>query len=332
MTAQNIISQARQRLGDIKEQRWTNERLLSLVSQGQVDICLESGYLRNEVLIPLVNGQNIYTLPSDCYTIKRVEYDGKLLPLYTRDDQDIPKAVTTDYVAYKSNLDMNKLEIQPDVTDVETFRFVKGVAVEDDLFTVTPIFGVVVKTSSPNIDVEPSLGAVTGVTLDYTQIPDNIDSSVLSEGYGEVFGDNKNDIDFEFPKGNYGVTTAMEYIASKDSFGFTTAVKGHTVSGNYGLVADVARVKDCFRVYYVAIPKKLHSLGSQLVLPELWEDILIRYVVGTALQDDNDANNITRGEVELQKYQVKLNKIRDLSSKNFSSSTSVKNETTYRRV
>jgi len=332
MTAQNIISQARQRLGDAKEQRWTNSRLLSIVSQGQVDICLESGYLRNEVLIPLVNGQNIYTLPSDCYTIKRVEYDGKLLPLFTRDDQDIPRAVTTDYVAYKSDLDMNKLEIQPEVANIETFHFIKGVAVEDDLFTVSPIYGVAVKTSSPNLDVEPSLGAVTGVVLNYDELPDVIEGSELSEGYGEVFGDNKNDIDFEFPNGNYGVTSAMEYVASQNSFGFTTAVKGHTVSGRYGLIADVARVKDCFKVYYVAIPRKLQSLGSQLVLPELWEDILIRYVVGTALQDDNDANNITRGEVELQKYQVKLNKIRDLSSKNFSSNASVKNETSYRRV
>ena len=324
MTAQDIILQARERLGDIKEQRWSNDRLLAIVSQGQVDICLETGYLRKDIILPLVNGESIYNLPRDCYSIKRVEYDGKLLPLHSRSDKDIPRAVMTDYVAYKSNLDMNKLEIQPEIVGVTTIKVVQGSITTDDNFLVTPIYGVVASTDDESIIVDQPYGVVTGMEIDQT-------SNIPSLGYGEIFGSPLDRSIVYMANGAYGVTTNIEY--SKDSeYGFISEVTGHTVSGLYGLIGNISYATDTFRVYYVAIPSKLRYVTSLLVMPELWEEILIRYTVGTALQDDNDANNIARGEAELQKYGIKLATIADLSSKDFSSNTSSKSTTDYRRV
>ena len=325
MTAQDIILQARERLGDINKQRWSDNRLLSIVSQGQVEICLVTNYVRKLITLPLNNGENIYTLPSDCYSIKRIEYNGKLLPLYTRSDQDLPRAVTTDYVAYKSNLDMRKLEIQPEVEGIESFDFVDGTQTTNTSFVVTPFIGVITASNDPAFVLDNTLGAVTGMAID-------ISNNAVSNNFGEIAGTNRDEIEVDYPSGNFGVTTAVTFSSSTKHYGFVDKVVGYEISGIYGLLGDVAYEKDTFKVYYVAVPQKLNYLTAQLVLPELWEEILMRYVVGTALQDDNDANNIARGEAELQKYAGKLAVIRDLSSKDFSANTSSKNETGYRSI
>jgi len=325
MTALDIISQARERLGDLKEQRWTDNRLLAIVSQGQSDICVESGYIRRTAIIPLVEGRTIYQLPTDCYTIKRVEYQDELLPLHTRSDRDIPRAVPTDYVAYKSNLNTDKIEIQPAPASLTTdLKFVKGEQTEDSL-QVTPLYGVITRTDDTDYTVEPLYGSVIGADLDITD-------NEASLGYGEVCGSDTDTIGSEFPNGQYGVTVQAEFVDSTDQFGFITDVENHIVSGIYGLTTSIANEDDTIKVYYVAAPLKLKFNSAILVLPNRWEDLLLKYVVGTALQDDNDANNIQRGELEIAKYEKKLLTITDLSSKDFSSNSSDKNETNYRRI
>lgn len=325
MTALDIMNQARERLGDEKEQRWTNNRLLSIISQGQVDICTESGYIRKEVVIPLVEGVTIYGLPFDCFTIKRVEYQDTLLPLHTRSDKDVPRATTSEYIAYKSNLNTDSIEIQPPATNLVTdIAYIQGEQ-SDDSFQVTPLYGVIARTDDPNYIIDPIYGVTIDAVLDTSDNP-------ISAGYGEIAGTNSDVILPEFPNGVYGVVTSMEVIADEVNYGFITDVKNHVVSGAYGLVTAIANVEDTFKVYYVASPAKLKFITAILALPDRWEALLLHYVVGTALQDDNDANNIQRGELEIAKYEKKLNTIKDLSSKDFSSSSSDKLETSFRRV
>ncbi len=325
MTALDIMNQARERLGDIKKQRWTDNRLLDIVSQGQVDMCIASGYLRKTAIIPLSLGESIYQLPSDCITIKRVEYKDEKLPLHTRNDIDTPRATLTDYTAYKSNLNMDKLEIRPAPTELITrISFVMGDA-SDDSFQVTPLYGVVTRTDDTSITVEPKYGTTVATSSD---ISDNLPSS----GYGEVAGTEFDQVTAEFPNGEYGVTISADYSDVDNRYGFITEVKGHIVSGLYGITANIANKEDTVKVYYVAVPRKLKFNSALMSIPDIWEEILMKYVIGTALQDDNDANNIQRGELELQKYNVKLLTISDLSSKDFSANASDKNETDFRRV
>ncbi len=325
MTALDIMSQARERLGDLKKQRWTNNRLLSIVSQGQVDICVESGYLRKQVILPLINDIDIYTLPSDCVSVKRVEYNGVLLPLHDRSDEDVPRAITSDYTAYKSNLNTGKLEIQPAPEDlVVTSIFVMG-DTSDDSFQVTPLYGVVTRTDSVAYMVDPVFGTVTNITSD-------VIGNEPSVGYGEISGQGSDSISQEFPNGEYGVVIGASYNTTGTKYGFITQVNNHKVSGLYGVTTSVTKDTDTFMVYYTAAPAKLRYESAILVIPEVWEDLLLRYVVGTALQDDNDANNIQRGELELAKYEKKLNTIQSMSAKDFSSAASDKFTTSYRRI
>ena len=326
MVAIDVMTLVRDRLGDIKKQRWSDARLLTIVSQGQIDICLETGYLRKEVLLVKSIGNYKYQLPSDCFEVKRVEeYDGTLVPFNSRDTLDKPTTSLSDSIAYKSNLNVRKLEIKPAPLELDSsLAVMQGLKNIYD-FQVTPLVGTVTSTDEASVTVEPLYGVVTG-------IDSKAEDALPSTGRGEIQGLLTAPVDVSYPNSSYGVLVSVDVVPSTDKYGVIVSVDNHITNGKYGIVANIVNKVDTYKVYYVATPRKLTSVTDVLLLPELWEDLLMKYVVGTALQDDNDSNNIQRGEYELNKYIAKLNLLKDQSAEDFSSSASGKNETNFRRV
>lgn len=62
---QKIIDRARATLADPDKTRWSDERLLTLLSEGQQDMSIRCLLLKKKVFIPLFDGQFTYGLPSD---------------------------------------------------------------------------------------------------------------------------------------------------------------------------------------------------------------------------------------------------------------------------
>jgi hypothetical protein len=323
MTALDAIAQARERLGDIKKQRWSDNRLLAICSMGNQDICKQTNYIRKITYMPLVNKNAIYQLPSDCYRVSRVEYKDTLIPLYTRDDKDFPRNITTDFIAFKSNLDIDRIELYPAPKDIEDNDIWLSGSVVDTPYLDT-VFGVVTGTDNPQYII---FGDNLGEIVDGERA---LQLENLSRGYGELFDSNKHYLGLDIAS-NYGVI--VEASNTQDAvYGFINRVLGHIVSNEYGLIADVGTYEDSLKLYYVAIPEKLRYMEANLAIPDLWEDLIVRYIVGTALQDDNDANNIQRGDIELQKYQMAINKLRAESAKDFSGGAKDKLVVNYRRI
>lgn len=328
MTAQDVINIARERLGDEKEQRWSSFRMLSLVSQGQLDICERTGYYRQEKVIPLVDGTTRYKLPEDCLTLRRVEYKGDKIPLHTRNDRDgnRPRISGTDFVAIKSNLNHAFVEIFPEVPTLEDVADIRKGVATDSTINVVPLFGVVTSISDPNTAVNPVFGVVTDITMDYDELEP-------SDKYGEIVDTSLHEISTVYPNGQFGVTVGLEFTPNQRVYlGFIVGSPNYEVSGKFGVTVALTNLNNSMRVYYTAMPTKLKSQGELLVLPDMWEAMLVRYVVGTALQDDNDANNIQRGELELQKYNTAVVDLEDKAAKDFSANADDKYETEYRSI
>jgi len=329
MLAQDIISIARERLGDQRKQRWTDERLLNIVSQGQMDICEQTGYYRLENVIPLIDGTTRYKLPPNCLTVRRVEFKDDAIPLNTRNDRDgnYPRISSADFVAVKSNLNLSYIDLYPEIPELDDHAdFRKGASTDVD-FVLSPLFGVITLSNEPSITVDPDFGVVSDVNLDY-------DSLEPSDKFGELIDTSDSLVETDFPNGEFGVTTdiASSGNGSNNPLGFILSGNKVEISGKYGLTVDITDKNNSIRVFYTAMPDKLTHLGNKLILPELWEALIVRYVIGTALQDDNDANNIQRGELELTKYQKAVDDLADKSAKDFSSNANDKYETQYRRV
>ncbi len=350
MTALSIITKARERLGDEKKQRWSDNRLLSIVNDGHKDICKFSNIYRRDTYIPLRANQLMYRLPEDCISVRRIEFAEGVLPLYTRFDIDNPNySVGTDLVCIKDNLPMGELELYPAIpTDIEKYyNQVEGINTDETirvdrrgvfvgsnrpaLYEVDPLYGVLTDSSTDAIAL-PSIGPFGDIYSTNINHRAGIPPPVGPPPVTPVGVQNTNPITADMLGVLSSVYFKQEAQPSDNLFGFITNSRIADISGQYGVVTDIANFKDCLKVFYSAVPSDLQSINSDLVISYIWAAAMQRYVVGTALQDDNDANNIARGEGELAKYIAEVSKAASMSSKNFSGSASNKLHTNFRRI
>jgi len=294
MTAKTVITAVRNRLGDSQVERWDNETLLLYVSLCQNDICMFTNFYRKHTTIQLMLDQYIYPLPTDCLNVHRLEFHDELLPVETRNNIDSNDA-SFPCVLF-DNLAFNNIE------------FVVGESYTTLEQALRSVYGVV--SSGPDlIDPADDLGVLVE--------PDGIG--------GELVDD-------------FGVVIAEE--------------EGCVLADIHGVLSDIdcdlvdkpPQPFDEVLVYYTAIPEILEMVPplvedeeptlpiEDLLLPDIWFQAFLHYVCGMALQDDNDANNIQRGELEGSKYLRVLAHIQKTAAKDFTSNIRTKLTTNMRRI
>ena len=74
----NIITNARDTLADANKQRWTDDRLLRLIDEGQEDINIKNEILKTQFDIQIVVGVHTYPMPDDSYRILRASTESYL--------------------------------------------------------------------------------------------------------------------------------------------------------------------------------------------------------------------------------------------------------------
>jgi len=249
MTPSSIVTAVRDRLGDAKKERWSDETLLLYVSLCQNDICMITHMYRLEDHITLEADKYIYDLPDDFMALSRLEYRDAIFPIETRANMD--REDVTYPCAIKDNLIYNQLEI----------------AIGDGYETLTA-----------------ALINVFGVTVD-------ADTLELDDVHGVVTGVDE-------------------------------------------ITAEPAQPLDDILVYYIAVPPILKSedLQTTLIVPDIWFQAFMHYVTGMALQDDNDANNIQRGEMENAKYARILVHLHATSMNDFTTNAGKRLATSFRRT
>ncbi len=325
MTASSLIDISRSRLGDEDKHRWTDNRLLTIIDQGQKDFCKLSGVYRKITVIPLSLDDTRYALPNDTMTINRIEYMDEIIPIFSRNDIDKSRVTGKDFVGIKDNLDMNILEIYPHSPTPSKFIIdIRTGLITDDNFILDTPYGVVTAITAPY-----ALDSVYGVVADTSY---DLELLEHGNGFGEVC-DTSDTKPYVIGNTVYGVVTGMETLVSSSAHkGFITSSDIYEVIGKYGLTTSIVHIEGYIRVFYTAIPLKVSVLTQELVLHDMWEAAMVRYIVGTALQDDNDSNNMQRGELELSKYLVEVKKAEDLTSKDFSRGQPDKMTTRYRSI
>lgn len=257
MTVETVVNAVRQRLGDIKKERWYDTTLALYTSLCQQDICIFTNYYKKEANLELTENQYIYQLPKDTLRVMRLEYQGQYFPIESRMQIDAGQAEFP--CALKDNLKYNEIEIV-------LGQDYQGMTLFDAL--------------------EEKYGVVTNIDSDGV----DMSNCELEDAYGVV-----SDI-------------------SDDGSGTDP------VSDKY------------IKVYYSAVPEPTYAMNDELVLPDIWFSAFLHYVTGTALQDDNDASNVERGEMELKKYQRQLAEIYKLTAKDHTSNVTSKLLIPQRRI
>lgn len=166
----------------------------------------------------------------------------------------------------------------------------------------------------------------------------NIDAG--NAQYPLILKDNLNVNQMEF---KIGPTFGNLADALQNIYGVTS--EGEGLEDLFGVVSDVITevgteetlLAGVVTVYYTAVPPLLTMVDNELpdnslILPDIWFQAFLHFVCAMALQDDNDANNIQRGELEATKYLRILSHIQKVSSKDFTSNIRSKLETKMRKV
>ena len=159
-------------------------------------------------------------------------------------------------------------------------------------------------------------------------LKDNLQYNEMEFKIGEDYSDLANAL-----TNVYGVTVIAPEL--QDTYGVVSTVEGVFTQPEEQPIDDVL-------LYYVAIPPLMELdytdpdnpilPTEELILPDRWLMAFLHFVSGMALQDDNDANNIQRGELEGTKYLRVLKQIHKLSAKDFTSNIHTKLTTSYRNT
>ncbi len=85
---EDILLRARDTLADPEEERWSDARLIRLISEGQRDIAKHTKILKDEFdLVPL-DGQAVYAIPDDVWMLTRATFQDCVIPFNSHDEMD----------------------------------------------------------------------------------------------------------------------------------------------------------------------------------------------------------------------------------------------------
>ena len=354
MTVSSIILQARRILGDTREQRWSDARLLDIFNSGVRDINKFAGAYRDEHFFEMMAHQSRYPLPTNLLSVTSIWHNGHMIDLRNRIDLD------SNMFAMKDQLNVGILEIaNPPVYQVRNKRFTEGpysiIDVtnitlslwHDDVWTGAGIWtGDTLWGIESGEVVDVPINPITGVVVDPVEeanefgVTDDLSMSIetYKDSPNTVWGALSGIVDATqesvpiVTDGEaFGVLTSM-YIARKvahdgGSIGYVN--KPYRLAGRYGTVTSVMKKSEYIKVLYKALPPRIETIGNAFPLGPSWESPIINWIVGTALQDDNDANNLARSELFLARYGRELDLEMAESSKDYSSA-SKKYNTKYR--
>ncbi|RLA70179.1 MAG: hypothetical protein DRG30_09475 [Epsilonproteobacteria bacterium] len=205
MTVGNIVDRARSRLGDSDKTGWSDDSLIDLVDQAQQDIAKTAQVYKRTAYLGLVNNRVLSPLPSDCFQVNRVEYQGTSLAMLSREDQDV-RAIAKGLHVIKNDLDMSILEISEPFEALFDYASFEGghQSVIGSVLVEVDELGVATE-SSLDFTCSSPLGVVTDVEFLDT------DWDTQETNFGDTSSMVQGDVSLRNVGTNLGVLTELDF-------------------------------------------------------------------------------------------------------------------------
>lgn len=267
-------------MSDEEVERWTDARLLSLVSDAQEDIIFHTELLKTRVTISLIVGQAEYDLPSDCYRLLRASTDFHEVPMvsYTTMDENARREIyaedTLDYgqrdrgFISRSDFDNRQItwedttgsEVEAVIYDNRDPSKIRFYPIPDDgIANAEYTF----ENAGPLVySGDEMLGVVT-----------------------DMESDGLSDYTFDSP---YGVVTSL----------FDPFVEVEVMESIYGVVTQINETEGFVTIWYTKVPPTIATDQDDLLIPRMYDKALRYFIVSHAYDDDHD----TRSETKSAKF------------------------------
>ncbi|BAM63141.1 hypothetical protein [Edwardsiella phage IW-1] len=320
-----IIADARYSLADPKGERWTDERLLRLLSQGQKDLARELKLLKAETSLALSPGQAMYKLPEDLWLITRAAFSLVRIPLLSYDAMDSADAA---WFARTGNRVENLVY---DLRNVDTIRV--WPTPDDDIDKDVYVFegeGVLVGTmdTAYGVYADAPIDKVNGVLASLDEL------ASFNSVYGVTADLMRNTLAVRNTAPYFGVVTEFDGLVPEPVFGvLSDIVESDTIAtfdSLFGVATDVADVTGAVTIQYIKDPDDVLSLDGELGVPRVFDKALVYYVIGHAFSDDLDTQYQQKSDRALSMYARELTNIGEQTREYDASATTKYNRSSYR--
>lgn len=277
---QQIIKDARYKLGDVNAERWQDDRLLRLANAAQLDIARQTKIIKKTFRINLQEGQYMYSLPEDVWLILRATYNNSPIALKTYDEMD----------DYTESLGVNRLG-----------RTSSG-------RNSTPNSGSLAAHYQWDNDSGPDALALIydnrnmGEIRVYPIPKDVSDTSYTFSKVGppEFIGDELT-----------GVIVAIDDYTFNSPHGVVTGLYDPTIVDEFfndahGVVTSIGETDKLIQVWCIGRPKDLVSVFSDLEIASIYDDAIMHYIVAHAYDDDTDTRSLEKSQKAFALYEREL--------------------------
>lgn len=273
---EQVIKRARDTLADSSGERWSDERLVRLVSEAQQDIAKHTQMLKAQTTLYLIPGVRTYSLPSNLWVITRAEFDNCVIELVTHEQLD--RAVRTQQTQSYRDVEYSRdyeHTIPESCWETDTSSKVEALIYD--------------KRNLHEVSVYP--------------VPDD---SVTQNSY-----DFESD-DVEFVGAElYGVVTGIDNYTLSSTYGVVTELydpqtQNENFYGAYGVTVGVNETDNVVKLWYVLVPDDISLITDELTVPSIWDTAIKHYVVGHAFDDDFDTRYQEKSAKALALYEREL--------------------------
>lgn len=313
---QEILVRVRDTLADPRGERWSDSRLIRLIDEAQLDICMRAKLLRSSISFNIIDGVADYKLPDDVMLIDRVVVNGNRIDLISHNYLDehfknweCDKGKVTHCVFDKQRRGHIKLYPIPEMGSKACLDFEQSYSeltpsgiiadfgevalgnkfgtVAQDFGCVTDMIGVVkfeYEGQNPNVEIVPyvipqDFGCVTKILYDQPTYK---------------------------PKEDFGEVVKFDGYTTNSDFGMVTGIFDntdyYTMNDDFGVITGLDIMASVIEINYLKKPNKVSTLYDNLEIEDLFDKAIKYYVVSQALKDDMDTQNRVVGNEEFQFY------------------------------
>lgn len=268
-----IITNITRVTGDLNFIRWTKDELIDYINEGQREYCEKSMILRSEGPLTARENSEIYTLPTDCFIVDRIERpDGHVITKTT--STDLLRGEGSRYRHYFGN----PTKYYQDLDGQNQLRFfpIPSADMRSVYADFTGELGAIIAADS--VTIEPLI-------IDNVQVYDESDPLYLA---------NATPIEFD---SELGVTTDSTLTDDGEEDG----IDSNTFNQEEGAVIAVMDNTDKARVFYVRYPKE-----DILEITDL--QALRNYVLHKCYEKDGPQMNPQISLMYEQKFQERVNR------------------------
>lgn len=288
---EKILKAARYSLADPDKQRYTDERLLFAISEGQRDIARNTRLLKGELDLPIVVDKQNYALPTDLWLIDRAHFNERVIPLMSFDRMD--KNDCGWYTRYGNriealvydNRNMHTLRVypRPDESYIEVqYSFIGDLALTGtsaDLL-LTEVAAIRAAAASLVTNTTPTPFVLAPVHLAAQSILNITPPTPQTLGL-------------------WGVTTSISNHNTDSVWGVVADIAAPLNTGEWtgtvefnspwGLLTDFRVVTGTLHIYYIKDAPEVDLMDDNLLLVSpMFDTALQYYVIGKAFGDDLD--------------------------------------------